>query len=168
MRLIDILLPEFDRETGTTRRVLERVPDAALEWKPHDKSMTLGGLAAHVVDLPGWTASIMNQNSFDLAAEGPISTAAPTSTVDLLALFDRNVVNARALLPGTIDGELTEPWMLKRGKQELFRLPKIAMLRYLVLNHLIHHRGQLSVYLRLQDVDIPAIYGPSADEGRFP
>ena len=76
MRLIDILLPEFDRETGTTRRVLERVPDAALEWKPHDKSMTLGGLAAHVVDLPGWTASIMNQNSFDLAAEGPISTAA--------------------------------------------------------------------------------------------
>ena len=168
MRLIDVLLPEFDRETGTTRRVLERVPDAALEWKPHDKSMTLGELAAHVADLPRWTVNVMNQNSFDLAAEGRISTPAPTSTVELLALFDRNVTNARALLPGTIDGTLVKPWTLKRGKQELFRLPKIAMLRYLVLNHLIHHRGQLSVYLRLQDVAIPAIYGPSADEGRLP
>ena len=168
MRLIDVLLPEFDREMGTTLRVLERAPDGALEWKPHDTSMTLAELARHVADLPRWTAHVMNHHSFDIAAGERISSAAPTSTAELLSRFDQNVASARALLPDTIDGALTEPWTLTRGKQELFTLPKIAMLRYLVLNHLIHHRGQLSVYLRLQGVAIPAIYGPSADEGRLP
>ena len=165
MALIDILLPEFDRETGTTRRLLERVPDTAFDWKPHDRSMTLGGLAAHLANLPAWTGNVMNQAWFDLAASPDDTTPPPANTAELLSRFDENVRAARALLVDRIDGELNEPWTLKRGKQDLFTLPRIGILRYFVLNHLIHHRGQLSVYLRLHDVPIPAIYGPSADEG---
>ena len=161
--LIDLLLPEYDHETGTTRRVLERVPDAAFEWKPHDTSMTLGVLAAHVATLPMWTAHVMDRRSLDISAQPVDEPEAPTSIVTLLATFDENVATARKLLVNRIDGELTEPWTLKRGKQDIFTLPKISTLRYFVLNHLVHHRGQLCVYLRMLSVPIPAIYGPPTD-----
>ena len=165
MALIDHLLPEYDRETGTTRRVLERVPDTAFDFRPHAKSMTLGRLASHVADLPSWVGNVMHATSHDLQPD--YKTPQATSVADLLTIFDGNVAAARGALGGAIDGVLTEPWTLRRNGQALFTLPRIAMLRYFVLNHLIHHRGQLSVYLRLQDTPIPAIYGPSADEGSF-
>ena len=167
MPLIDILLPEYDRETGTTRRVLERVPESAFGWKPHERSMTLGSLAAHVAALPTWTANVMNGDSFDIADEPANHDVQPASAADLLSTFDENVASARTLLLNRSDGELNQSWTLKRGTQDVFTLPRIAMLRYFVLNHLIHHRGQLSVYLRLQSVAVPAMYGPSADEGGF-
>ena len=165
MAIIDLLLPEFDRETGTTRRLLERVPETAFAFKPHDKSMTLGRLASHVADLPTWVANVMGRDSFDLAAQPEDHTRQAASTNELLSFFDENVAAARLLLVDVIDGVLTAPWTLKKGNQDLFTLPRIAMLRYFVMNHLIHHRGQLTVYLRVQDVPLPAIYGPSADEG---
>ena len=167
MAIIDLLLPEFDRETGTTRRLLERVPETAFAFKPHDKSMTLGTLASHVADLPTWVANVMDRDSFDPSAQPHDRPRQAASTNELLSFFDANVTAARMLLVDAIDGVLTAPWTLKKGNQDLFTLPRIAMLRYFVLNHLIHHRGQLSVYLRLQDVPLPAIYGPSADEGSF-
>ena len=167
MPFIDILLPEYDRETETTRRVLERVPESAFEWKPHERSMTLGALAVHVAALPTWTANVMNADSFDIADEPTNHYAQPASATDLLSTFDENVASARTLLLNRSDGEFNQSWTLKRGTQDVFTLPRIAMLRYFVLNHLIHHRGQLSVYLRLQSIAVPAMYGPSADEGGF-
>lgn len=167
MAIIDTLLPEYDREMGTTRRLLERVPEAAFGFKPHERSMTLGNLTVHVAHLPTWVPNVMIFDSFDLASNPNTDTPQPHSATDLLTRFDNNVSMARALLAKATDGELAEPWTLKKGSQDLFTLPKLTMLRYFVLNHLIHHRGQLSVYLRLQDVPIPAIYGPSADEGAF-
>ena len=167
MPLIDILLPEYDRETGTTRRVLNRVPEEAFGWKPHARSMTLGALAAHVAALPTWTAHVMNADSFDIETTQVDYDAHPTSSAVLVATFGTNVARARDLLRNRSDAELRQPWTLKRGSRDIFTLPRIAMLRYFVLNHLIHHRGQLSVYLRQQDVAVPAIYGPSADEGGF-
>ena len=165
MALIDHLLPEYDRETGTTRRLLERIPTTAFDFAPHPTSMTLGRLASHISDLPTWVGRVMRTTSDDL--EPAHETPQATSTTMLLAIFDTNVVAARGALVGTIDGLLTEPWTLSRSGQVLFTLPRITMLRYFMLNHLIHHRGQLSVYLRLQGAPIPAIYGPSADEGTF-
>jgi uncharacterized damage-inducible protein DinB len=165
MALIDHLLPEYDRETGTTRRLLERVPDTAFGFAPHETSMTLGRLASHISDLPSWVELVMRANRHDLAPgyESPQATG----TTALLTRFDTNVGGARATLVGVIDDLLTEPWTLTRGGQELFTLPRITMLRYFVINHLIHHRGQLSVYLRLQRTPIPAIYGPAANERGF-
>jgi uncharacterized damage-inducible protein DinB len=165
MPLRDTLLPEFDHEMGTTRRLLERVP-ADYGWKPHDKSMSLGQLATHVANLPRWTNFTLEANALDL--DVPIDRPAEaTSTKELLSTFDRNVTAARAAIAAAGDGELMAHWTLRRGARELFTLPKIAVLRSFVVNHIIHHRGQLSVYLRLKDVPVPSIYGPSADEGAF-
>jgi uncharacterized damage-inducible protein DinB len=163
MLLIDVLLPEYDRETGVTRCLLERIPESRLDWHPHDTSMPLGRLASHLADLPRWIDIVMTRDEYDLNThvhEAP----AMTSTDDLVARFDRNVSSARGALVDATDSNLSSPWSLRRGKDELFRLPRIGVLRYFVLNHLVHHRGQLSVYLRMQGVPIPAIYGPSADE----
>ncbi len=167
MPIIDLLLPEFDHETSMTRRLLERVPETAFAFKPHDKSMTLGRLASHLVDLPLWVVNVMDGDSFDLKSQPDDYTRQAASTNDLLSCFDANVTAARITLVKAIDGVLTAPWTLKNGGLDLFTLPRIAMLRYFVLNHLIHHRGQLTVYLREQDVPLPAIYGPSADEGSY-
>ncbi len=163
MAFIDTFLPEFDRETGTTRRLLERVPDGALAWQPHERSMTLGRLSAHLAHIPNWTAHVMGHDSFDLATADD-KARDPMRVAELLAVFDRNVAAARTRIAGRLHGELRAPWTLTRDEQDLMTLPKFVMPRHFLLNHLIHHRGQLSVYLRMHDVPIPAIYGPSADD----
>jgi uncharacterized damage-inducible protein DinB len=164
--MADALLPEFDHEMGTTRRLLERVPDDAMDWAPHERSMTLGALAAHLVDIPRWTSALIDRDGYDVAADGADRRKAPTGREALLAGFDRHASAARAAIAPVTDAELAAPWTLRDGDTELFTLPKIVALRSFLLNHLIHHRGQLSVYLRLRNIPVPSIYGPSADEGR--
>jgi uncharacterized damage-inducible protein DinB len=163
MAIKDGLLAEFDHEMATTRKLLERVPEERLSWKPHAKSMSLGGLATHLANLPHWGGTILNESFFDLGASPP-NLQEKTSRADILAAFDDTTRSARASLNKT-DAELMAPWALKRGGHEMFSLPRMAAFRTFVLYHIVHHRGQLSVYLRLNDVPVPAIYGPSADEG---
>jgi len=158
-----MFLTEFDHEMGTTRRLLERIPDDRLPWKPHDKSTALGGLATHLANLPTWAALILDQTSFDIGNDPRIPEPLP-SRARVLAAFDQNVRTARTAMDKS-DAEWTAMWSLLRGGQEVFSLPRASAFRSFVLNHMIHHRGQLSVYLRLNDVPVPAIYGPSADEG---
>ncbi len=158
-----MLVAEFDHEIGTTRRLLERVPESRLGWKPHDKSMSLGGLATHLANLPNWGDRILQDNSFDLGV-GPPHVSECASRAEVLTRFDEASRRTRSALDKT-DVELLARWTLRRGDQEVFSMPKAAAFRTFVVNHIIHHRGQLSVYLRLNDVPVPAIYGPSADEG---
>lgn len=165
MPLAEALLPEFDHEMAVTRKLLERVPEDRFDWKPHQKSMSLGQLAQHVATLPMWGAVTMSQTEFDAAGQPGLVPAA--GRADLLALFDRNVRDARAALVGKGDGEMMAPWALKNAGKTIFSMPRAAVWRSFVLNHLVHHRGQLSVYLRMQDVPLPSMYGPSADEGTF-
>ena len=163
MSLKDGLLAEFDHEIGTTRRLLERLPDDRLAWKPHPKSMSLGGLATHLSNLPNWGAIILNDAGFDLAA-APSPLEEKTARADILTAFDAAAAQARTSIAKT-DAELTAPWSLKRGGQQLFTMPRATAFRTFVLYHLVHHRGQLSFYLRLNDIPVPAMYGPTADEG---
>ena len=167
MPFIDVLLPEFDREIGATRQVLERIPGSAFGWKPHDRSASMGELAVHVADLPRWITIVMTCHTFDLTSEKAPSRRRSTSTAQLLSQFDDNGQAARDRLVGATDGILCEPWTLTRGERDLFTMPRVVAMRHLVLNHLVHHRGQLTVYLRMQNIPIPALYGPSADEGSF-
>lgn len=164
MAIKDALLPEFDHEMGTTRRLLERLPDDKLAWRPHARSMTLGRLATHLAELPSWTQTVIKDSVFEMEPgehkPGELGTRA-----EILALFDEKVSAARALIQSTGDGEMMAPWTFRSEGHDLFTLPKAAVLRSFVMNHAVHHRGQLSVFLRLQDVPIPPIYGPSADEG---
>ncbi len=162
MAMIDALLPEYDHEMATTRRLLERVPADRLPWKPHDKSMSLAELATHLANIPYWCTATLQDTSLDLETLGRPAPA--ESTTELLQGFDTRVSAARQRLAATTDPELLVPWTLKSGDQEFFTMPRISVLRTFVLNHLIHHRGQLSVYLRLNDVAVPPIYGPTADE----
>jgi len=154
---------EFDHEMGTTHKLLMRVPEDKLAWKPHAKSMSLGGLATHVANIPMWGARILNATFYDLAA-APAPLSEPTSRAAVLERFEESTKQARAALAKT-DAELTAQWSLKRGDQEVYSIPRVAAFRSFVLSHMIHHRGQLSVYLRLNDVPLPAMYGPTADEG---
>ena len=165
MPIVDTLLPEFDHEMTTTRKVLERAPEDRFDWKPHERSFSLGALATHVATLPGWGVDTLSKTSYDITAEEP--PAAPASTTELLTTFDGNVAAARAALVGTSDEALLVMWTLKHGDKELFSMPRAGVLRSFVLSHLIHHRGQLSVYLRLLDIPVPSIYGPSADDSSF-
>ena len=165
MALRDALLPEFDHEMATTRRLLERVPDAELGWKPHERSMTLGRLAGHIANLPYWCSVTLETTVFELDSLPPDSQRQlADSSVGLVKEFDGKVAAARAKLAAALDGELLTPWTLKKGGQEMFTMPRISALRSFVMNHIIHHRGQLSVYLRLKNVPLPSIYGPTADE----
>ena len=165
MAFNDFLLPEFDHEMGTTRRLLERVPESALAWQPHGKSMSLGQISDHLSKLAEWANIIMSTTGFDLAALDPKFRATnPESAAAVLRTFDTTVKAARAELAAKIDAEYLVAWTLKSGSHEIFTLPRFSALRSFVLNHTIHHRGQLSVYLRLNDVPVPSIYGPTADE----
>ena len=166
MSIAQSLLPEFDHEMATTRRLLERVPDDRLEFKPHDKSMTLARLASHLAELPNWTVITLDRTELDLSPPGEPAYVPKIhgSREDLLATFDGHVAAAHAAIEAADDDTFKVGWTLKNAGQDLFTLPRIAVLRSWVVNHIIHHRGQLSVYLRLNDVPVPSIYGPTADE----
>jgi uncharacterized damage-inducible protein DinB len=155
-----IPIKEFDAEMATTRRMLERVPSEKGTWKPHEKSFALGHLAQLVSWMPGWITNVLREKELDLAGGAKYSFA---KTDDLLAGFDRNVKEAREALQSVTGAALNESWTLKNGPMVIMTLPRAEVARQ-HLNHLIHHRGQLSVYLRLVDVPVPMIYGPTADE----
>jgi uncharacterized damage-inducible protein DinB len=165
MALIDGMLQELDQEAQTTRRLLERVPDSQMEWRPHAKARTLGELAFHVATVPGGVAQLVASPS---PAQAPqFVDPGPGRASDLVPALDQSIVKAREALGSMDDAALTATWRLVQGDRELLALPRIAMLRSVMLNHWYHHRGQLSVYLRELDVPIPSIYGPSADENPF-
>ena len=169
MAISAALLPEFDHEMATTRKVLERVPEGKFDWQPHTRSMSMARLATHVAEIPHWASVTLDQESFDVAPPGaPAYTpTVVTTTVEVLALFDRKAAEARAAIAAASDADMMKPWSLLHAGNTVFTMPKAAVLRSFVINHLIHHRGQLSVYLRLNDVPVPSIYGPSADEGQM-
>ncbi|MCI0489883.1 MAG: DinB family protein [Blastocatellia bacterium] len=166
MALSKALLPEFDHEMANTRRTLERVPDDKFDWKPHEKSWAMGELASHIANILTWAVKAINQDSLDMAPPGEPPPRAPlaASQQQLLERFDKNVVAARAAIEGASDEHLFQPWTLLSGGEKVFTLPRIAVLRSAVMNHSIHHRAQLGVYLRLNDIPVPSLYGPSADE----
>ena len=165
MPLRDALLPEFDHEMANTRKTLERVPEDKLSWKPHEKSGTMGWLASHIADIPGWASATVDQDSIDIAPEGQhTAPAQAASRAEVLDKFDKNIAAARAAIAAAEDRVLMQPWSLLATGKVIFTIPKIAVLRGFVMSHSIHHRAQLGVYLRLNDVPVPAIYGPSADE----
>ena len=167
MPIVDSLLPEFDHEFATTRKLLERVPDADLGWKPHEKSMSLGQLATHVANIGGfWCTETMNAPFYDAsAANDPQARLEPAASSEaLLKDFDAKIKIARAAVAGKTDAEMMAPWTLKAGGHDIFTMPRVAVYRSFIMNHMIHHRGQLSVYLRMRNVPLPSIYGPSADE----
>lgn len=159
-------LPEFDQEMATTRRVLERVPDDKLDWKPHARSMSLGQLASHVAQLPEWMTYTFDTDEFDFRpTDGPAWALADCKTSrELLDLFDGSVTAARRSIGRAGEDSLDAPWTLKGGEQTIFTLPRWTVFRTWGMNHIIHHRAQLSVYLRLLEVPVPGIYGPTADE----
>ena len=165
MAIAESILPEFDHETATTRSLLERVPADKADWKPHPKSMSLGRLSMHIANLPQWAFITLERKEFDTnPPEGtPLTSPSFESVAHLLDTYDANVSAARALLVRTTDGEFMVQWTLKNAGKALFSMPRVAVLRSFVLNHAVHHRGQLSVYLRLLDVPLPNIYGPTAD-----
>ena len=168
MGLSDALLPEFDNEMANTRKTLERVPDEKFAWKPHEKSSTMGALAGHLANLPSWGSLTLSSESFDLAPRGePLKTPSLSSTKELLAKFDENVAASRAAIAAATDSDFFKPWTLMSNGNTILTMPKVAVMRNFVMNHLIHHRAQLGVYLRLNDLPVPSIYGPSADESPF-
>jgi len=166
MAIKDSLLPEFDQEMAATRRTLERVPDGKNDWQPHPKSMSLGRLATHLPEIVGWVVNSLTRTELDLApAPGQVWTAQMLgSRAELVAYFDKNRADARAAIEQSSDAGFMVPWSLKKGSQVLMTMPRIAVYRSFCMNHLIHHRAQLGVYLRLLDVPLPSSYGPTADE----
>lgn len=165
MALIDGMLQELEQEAQTTRRLLERVPDSQMGWRPHAKARTLGELALHVAMVPGGVAQLVASPS---PAQAPDFTdPSPKSAAELIPALDHSIATVHKVLDGMDDATLTATWRLMQQERELVALPRIAMLRSVMLNHWYHHRGQLSVYLRELGVPIPSIYGPSADENPF-
>ncbi len=167
MAMKDALLPEFDHEMSLTRKLLACSPMGDRDWKPHVKSMSVGELVKHLAEMPGWFGAIVEADSFDLDAAADAPKKVYTSNDDALKDFDAGVAKARAIIAAKSDAEWMQTWTLKKGTQEIFSMPKAGVVRTLLMNHMIHHRGQLSVYVRLKDVPVPSIYGPSADEKVF-
>jgi uncharacterized damage-inducible protein DinB len=163
MPLYDLLLPEFDAEMKTTRNVLERLPQDRPDYTPHAKSMTLTQLANHTAELPGFLSLMLTTDGIDVMAPGFQRPPAPATHEERLANFDQLAANARAQLAATADDAMHENWKLSAGERVIFNGSRYQALRSMFFNHLIHHRGQLSVYLRLNDIAVPSIYGPSAD-----
>ncbi len=164
MSISQAFIQELEQEAQTTRRVLERVPGNRLAWKPHAKSMSLGQLALHVASTPGGVAQMATQSSVQVPE---FSQAEAKTTAEILSALDKTVATAKTTLEGLDDAAMGETWRAMAGEQEVMALPRVALLRSIMLNHWYHHRGQLSVYLRLLDVPVPSIYGPSADENPF-
>lgn len=160
------LLPEFEHEMRTTRLTLERIPNDKFNWAPHEKSMPFGRLGIHLAEIPGWVCGTINHDSLDMAPPGGPAYSLPElkSREEVLELFDTHVASARQSLAGASDEVLLADWSLLAGGKNLFTMPRVGVIRTWVLNHTIHHRAQLSVYLRLNNIPVPAIYGPSADE----
>lgn len=156
------MLPEFEHEAALTRKTLARVPLEKGDWKPHEKSYSLLALATHLADIPGWVDVTVQQDVFEM--DGPYEPTVPETVEQLLEHFDRNVAKARATLSGASSDDLMATWTMKQGGEVVFSMPKAAVVRGFVMNHTIHHRAQLGVYLRLLDEPVPSIYGPSADE----
>jgi uncharacterized damage-inducible protein DinB len=167
-RITQSLLQELEFEIPATRKTLERVPEK-LDWSPHPKSMTLGRLAQHVAEIPDWAVKAITLDELDLAPPGatPYKPPVLNSTAALVAEFDKNIAAAKAALGGTNDHHMSQPWSLKMGGKTILTLPRLAVIRNFVLNHNVHHRAQLGVYLRLNNVPVPSVYGPSADEGQM-
>lgn len=166
MELSKLLLPEFQMEMAGTRKLLERLPDELLAWRLNEKSNTVGGVANHLSDLPEWVVHTLDKDFLDFRPEGgpPYQTPAETTTSAILERFDRNVAAATGLLEKATNESLMQLWSLKQAGTTLFQLPRYNVLRTWVLNHIIHHRGNLCAYCREQGVPVPALYGPSADE----
>lgn len=166
MRISETLLPEFDQEMATTRKCLARIPDDKFTFKPHPKSFDMGSLAIHIATMLDWGAVTIQSDSFDYAPVGgePYVPPVVKTNDELLVLFDAASAKFRAALAGAEDETMMAPWSLLAGGKPVFTMPRAAVLRGMIFNHLVHHRGQLSVYLRLCDVPVPALYGPSADE----
>lgn len=170
MALRDSILPEFDHEMAVTRKTLERVPEDRPDWKPHEKSMTMGRLAGHVAELPGFVTIALQQDSFDVRPAPGAPQRQPlvmSSRQQLLEAFDKNVAGLRSSLSNASDETLLKSWSLLNGDKTIFTAPRIGVVRAFCLNHIIHHRAQLGVYLRLNNVPVPSVYGPSADENPF-
>ena len=163
-RLATAFLAEMDNEAKVTRSCLERVPADKFDWKPHEKSMTMGRLAVHCAEMFGWTKETLKSDVLDFAT-ADFKPFEPKSTEELLAFFDEHIALAKQILSETSDETFFTDWTMRNGEQVYFTMPKVAVMRSFVMNHIIHHRGQLSVYLRLNDIPVPSIYGPSADEG---
>lgn len=165
MAISQALLPEFDHEMANTRKTIERVPDDKFGWKPHEKSFAMGALAAHLSNIPGWANVTIDMAEFDLAPGGEnLKSPELHSTAEVLAQFDSNIAKARAAIAGASDEHLFGNWTLLANGEKIVAMPRVACLRSFVMNHIIHHRAQLGVYLRLNEIPVPSIYGPSADE----
>ncbi|HEX8391507.1 MAG TPA: DinB family protein [Longimicrobium sp.] len=155
-------LADLEPELAATRRVLERVPTDQLGWKPHPKSFSIGDLASHVANLTGWTSVILTSDELDLATQGKQSS--PESSAAILAMFDENAAAVRGAITGAADATMQGQWTLRVGDHVILQMPRVAVIRSMVLNHIIHHRAQIGVYLRMLDIPVPATYGPTADE----
>ena len=166
MTIAESILPEFEMEMAGTRRTLERVPDDKLDWKAHSKSNTIGWVASHLAEIVGWVEGTLTQDSWDINPEGgePYRTPELHSRRQIIDLFDANVVTAGKRIAATGDEEFAKSWSLLSGGQPLITMPRLGVIRTWVLNHTIHHRAHLCVYLRLNDIAVPALYGPSGDE----
>lgn len=169
MTLAQTILPQLDHEMALTRKVLERIPEDRLDWAPHTKSMTMLALATHLAMIPGLGLKALASESYDVAPAGGEPVRPPTlkSRAEVLAALDANVPALRAALAAASDEAMMQEWSLLAGGQALFTMPRVAVIRGIVISHMIHHRGQMTVYLRLCDVPVPSVYGPSADEGRM-
>ncbi len=169
MAISHSLLPEFDMEMANTRKTLERVPDEKFEFKPHPKSGSMGWLAGHLANLPLWAVMTLKEDTLDIAPAGgqPFQLPETKNRKQVLEVFDQHVADARKGIATATDEQWMRPWSLLKTGKTIMTMPKIAVLRSFVLNHIIHHRAQMGVYLRLNDIPVPSIYGPSADEGSF-
>jgi uncharacterized damage-inducible protein DinB len=169
MKMTELFLGELEREAEGTRRTLQRVPEGRNDWKPHDKSMEMGYLASLVARMPGWVAMTINQDELEMKPEGgtEFSPQQWKTRDELLEMFEISLVEGRKALQNTSDEHLMKPWSLKVAGKTVMKDPRYIVLQDSVFNHLAHHRGQLTVYLRLNSASVPAIYGPSADEGQF-
>lgn len=163
MGLIELIVAELEQEAAMTRKMLERVPQDSLTWKPHEKSRTLGEIATHIANLPGVFITPLNRDEFD---RNEYRSSEVNRVSDILAIFDKNISSAFALLKTLSNEQMFIPWRYKYGQRVIFEMPRLAVIRAMALNHIIHHRGQLSVYLRLLNIPLPPIYGPTADEAK--